>query len=393
LYKKQRGKILMTTQGFTTRTKLGRGYSKRNHLSHEGMDDIYNLSRQLVATNTLDVLLESIARNAVEILKIKFSRILTIDFDGSFRCQVAFPNSLSLRSQRIRKEPAQAQQVYKKAILNDSATLIGPKDKAVSMDTKRALRMDGTNGLYLIPLRVEDTAIGLLVLGGNWAPAIDSAQQEKLRMAEMIADQAAGAIYRARLSYRLEESSLETVLALAKTVEARDQYTGGHSNKMVDLSEQIARKLNCNFAEVQNIRWAALLHDIGKIGIPDQILHRSGPLTKEEWVIMRQHPQIGAEIVLMVSNLAHVAMLILSHHERYDGTGYPNGLQQEEIPLGARILAVADAYSAITDGRVYRPARSHREAISELQNCTGKDFDPRVVKAFLSVVEQYVGHA
>jgi HD-GYP domain-containing protein (c-di-GMP phosphodiesterase class II) len=121
------------------------------------------------------------------------------------------------------------------------------------------------------------------------------------------------------------------------------------------------------------------------LGIPDTILLKPGPLTPEEWVIMRRHPQIGAEIVNRVSNLAEVTELIHDHHERWDGSGYPRKKIGEEIPLGARIVAVADSYSAMTDGRRYRSSCTHAEAMQELRRCSGTNFDPGVVEAFMSL--------
>jgi putative nucleotidyltransferase with HDIG domain len=153
------------------------------------------------------------------------------------------------------------------------------------------------------------------------------------------------------------------------------------------LAERTAATLHCTEEEIQTIRRAGLLHDIGKISIPEEILHRPGPLAEEEWALIRRHPDVGAEIVLMVSNLAEVAELVRSHHERYDGKGYPRGLKGEDIPLGGRILAITDAYTTLTDGRAYREAISHNEAITELKRCSGSHFDPQVVEAFLSLFQ------
>ncbi|WP_075064562.1 HD domain-containing phosphohydrolase [Ornatilinea apprima] len=187
-----------------------------------------------------------------------------------------------------------------------------------------------------------------------------------------------------RLGSELEEAYLESILALAKAIDARDTYTSDHSQQLVLWAEMVARRLQCSEKEIEAICWAALLHDIGKIGIPDEILHKPSTLTDEEWCRMKQHPEIGANIVSNIKKLKTAIPLIRHHHEHFDGSGYPAGLSGEQIPLGARILSVVDAYGAMIDRRVYRPAREPEEAVSELRRKAGKQFDPQVVNAFLS---------
>jgi HD-GYP domain-containing protein (c-di-GMP phosphodiesterase class II) len=135
------------------------------------------------------------------------------------------------------------------------------------------------------------------------------------------------------------------------------------------------------------VEWAARLHDIGKIGVPDKILRKNGPLTAEEWESMRKHPEIGSRIVEPIKKLANVAPLIKAHHEWYDGTGYPLGLKGKDIPLGARILSIADAYGAMLDNRIYHRPRTQIDAIFELRNKKGTQFDPELVEVFIRIVE------
>ena len=156
-----------------------------------------------------------------------------------------------------------------------------------------------------------------------------------------------------------------------------------HSEAVIEMSAGVARTLGLRETEVQWIRSAALLHDIGKVAIPDEILHKPGPLTDEEWVLMKQHPVIGERILRVLPGMGPVARIVRHEHERWDGDGYPDGLAGEEIPIGSRIIIAADTYHAITSDRPYRAARSHREAIEELTRCSGTQFDPAVTGALI----------
>jgi putative nucleotidyltransferase with HDIG domain len=163
---------------------------------------------------------------------------------------------------------------------------------------------------------------------------------------------------------------------------------GGHSKRVALLVRNTARRLNRSDSEIEAFYWAALLHDIGKVGVPLSVLSKAGPLTNQEWAVMKLHPTVGTNIIQSLNGMLKViAPIILSHQEKYDGTGYPYGLKGEEIPFGGRILAVVDAYDAMTNDRAYRNARTIEEAIQELRLMSGKHFDPRVVRAFLKALQ------
>ncbi len=180
--------------------------------------------------------------------------------------------------------------------------------------------------------------------------------------------------------------SVQAVQALAAVVHVRDQKIGAHSYRMIHLAEETARRMNVTCKDLFLIRLGALLHDIGKIGISDAILHKPGPLNEEEWTMMRLHPMIGARILGEVDGYFQVlAQIVISHHERWDGHGYPRGLVGEEIPLAARILSVVDAYDAMTSRRPYKEPMSIAAAEAELRRCAGTQFDPAAVEAFLAV--------
>jgi diguanylate cyclase (GGDEF)-like protein/putative nucleotidyltransferase with HDIG domain len=175
----------------------------------------------------------------------------------------------------------------------------------------------------------------------------------------------------------------EAIEALAVALLERDRYTGEHSEAVIEMSGSVARNLGLNAPEVERVRSAALLHDIGKVAIPDEILHKPGPLTTDEWQLMREHPVIGERILRVLPGLGSVARIVRHEHERWDGDGYPDGLAGEHIPLGSRIIIAADTYHAITSDRPYRGAKSHSEAIEELSRCAGSQFDPKVTAALI----------
>ncbi len=239
----------------------------------------------------------------------------------------------------------------------------------------------------IVPVRSEQETIGTLAIGRLKQDRPRPFSEAEIRLLEGVAEIGGTAIQRARLHHNLEDAYLQIVVALAGAVDARDTYTSDHSERMAHWAETVARALGCDGHEVQDIRRAARLHDIGKIGIPDSILLKPMALSEAEWAVMRRHPLIGADILMCVQRMRGVAALVRHHQERWDGTGYPDALQGDKIPVGARILAVVDAYSAIIDERPYKRARTHTEAIAELRRCAGTQFDPTIVDVFCQVVE------
>jgi GAF domain-containing protein len=242
--------------------------------------------------------------------------------------------------------------------------------------------------LCLVPLRAGDPSagsgrvFGLLLLGEERSEAREPFTPEKTRLARSIGEQTASALHRAELFVELERAYLQTVLALARAVDAKDTYTGDHSERLAEMALAVGRTLGMSARELEDLRYGAMLHDIGKIGIADAILQKPSELGADERGRMRQHSAIGAQILAPVPRLAGAARIIRHHHERYDGTGYPDQLAGEAIPLGARILTVVDSYSAIMDRRVYKDAGSREEAIAELKRCAGTQFDPHIVEVF-----------
>jgi diguanylate cyclase (GGDEF)-like protein len=186
------------------------------------------------------------------------------------------------------------------------------------------------------------------------------------------------------------EDEQAMINALTAAASAHHEDVAKHASRITIMAEATAREIGCSEQEIHIVRLSALLHDIGKIGIPDAILDKPGPLTKEEWEIMHLHPQIGQRIMHQAGGIfAALAHVIVAHHERWDGKGYPMGLSQHDIPIEARILAVVDSFDAMTSQRVYRKSAPIEEARIELLRCAGSQFDPEVVIAFMSVLNRY----
>ncbi|MDX1934037.1 MAG: GAF domain-containing protein [Capsulimonadales bacterium] len=254
--------------------------------------------------------------------------------------------------------------------------------------SRRADRKTGitTHSLVSVPLVRDGRTIGAIQAINKRDEA--SFTTEDLDLLQSIADIAALAIENARLYAELENSYDTTLQALTAALDARDHETEGHSRRVVEYAVRLAREIGLSGAELRTLRRGALIHDIGKIGIPDAILHKPGPLTPEETEVMRRHPELGYEMLRGVSHLSEEVMLVLAHQERWDGRGYPAGLSGNEIPLFARLFAIVDTFDAILSDRPYRKGRPYSVACRIIEEEAGKQFDPSLVNAFLAIPEE-----
>jgi putative nucleotidyltransferase with HDIG domain len=281
------------------------------------------------------------------------------------------------------------------------------------------MKMPGHDGLWLldrIRKQSEDTAVIMLTGYGDTESAVECLRRgavDYLLKPPKVTDlvraieralakrriELARKRYQSRLEKRVREKTAElqrafveiedaynsTLLALVAALDAREHETSDHSQRVVRYTVAIAERLGISGSELDNIRRGALMHDIGKIGVPDSILLKPGPLTPVEWDEMRRHPEIGFNILKGIGFLSGTAEIVLSHHERFDGNGYPRKLRGSEIHIGARIFMVADTLDAITSDRPYRKSQGYEAARQEIERCAGTQFDAEVVKAFLSL--------
>ena len=235
------------------------------------------------------------------------------------------------------------------------------------------------------PMFVSEKLSGLIVLGYGDGAALN---EEDTVQARQLADQVAVAISNARLIEELDELNWGTLYALARAIDAKSNWTAGHSERVTEVALKIGQNMGLDQKKLDDLHRGGLLHDIGKIGIPPEILDKAGKLTDEEYQLMREHVRIGARILEPIEAYGAVIPVVLHHHEYYDGSGYPDGLKGEGIDLGARIFTVADHYDALISDRPYRAGLPREKVIGFIKEDSGTKFDPNVVEAFLAVMAQ-----
>ncbi len=231
------------------------------------------------------------------------------------------------------------------------------------------------------PLVLHDHILGVIAVSGRRNN--DNFKEEEMNLLYNLAMQTAVAIENATLNKNAEQTYFETISALALAVDAKDTYSRGHLDRVANYSVMIAKQLKLSTSDVKTLRDAARLHDIGKIGVTDMVLLKPGPLNDEEWEMMKKHPEIGEGIIKPIQSLRNLCDIVRHHHEKLDGSGYPDGLKGDEITHLVRILTVADIFDALTTDRPYRKGFTHEKAIEELRKMQGK-LDMTVVEAFVS---------
>ncbi|MFP4497353.1 MAG: GAF domain-containing protein [Vulcanimicrobiota bacterium] len=348
---------------------------------------LFELGKIMVSTLDRKEVLTKVLANAIRLLHAEDGSLMLLDQEREIlEIEVAhgLPESV-VKETRI----PLGEGIAGKVALEGKPRLLkkGIKDAESKTDVK-AVEIPSA---LSVPLRFHTKIIGVLNVKGKKAydpTSGDNFTKSDLDILTMLASQAAIAIENAELHKSLEDLFVNSIKALANAIEARDPYTRGHSERVTEYSIKIANYMNLPNDEIKKIRYAALLHDIGKINIKEEILNKPGRLTDEEFQIMHNHPTLGVKIMEPVKEFKDILPYMYHHHERYGAGGYPDGVHGEQIPLPARILAVADSFDAMTTDRPYRNALPLQVALNELIKNSGTQFDPRVVKVFMEIIEK-----
>jgi HD-GYP domain-containing protein (c-di-GMP phosphodiesterase class II)/HAMP domain-containing protein len=341
---------------------------------------LYEMSRALGSTLDLDILLDSVLDSALRIFGVDSGYVMLRDRESA---------RLDLRCWRGGRLDEKGERPERSAmsdwVVSQGRPLVfnPPADGEV---TQQVDTVTGAVAALCVPFISSEGVIGAIAVGTHDRKHRFSS--DDVRLLSTIANHVTMAVGNIELFSSLQEAYLATVRSLAAAVDAKDPYTRGHSDRVAEFSRAIAERMGMSHEQCTALEMAAYLHDIGKIGVGEDILRKPGALSPEERGIMRHHPLIGAGILKPVAFPWPITPVVRHHHEHFDGKGYPAGLTGDEIPMLARILAVADAYEAMMADRPYRAGRSSEDAIVELRVCAGTQFDPRVVDAFIDVLEQ-----
>lgn len=357
-------------------------YEEMRQKLHE-ISALLEVSKVMILTTDLDDLLNIIMEISMNLLHADSGSLMLVDKDTScLRIKIVKGAGPDFSPEEFTVNIGEG---IAGQVASDGNPQIVHKGDAL-LSGKKMIYKDEVVSCISVPLKIQDMIMGVLNL--NSTKDYFRFSPKDVDILSAFASQASLAIEKSRIYDELITTNLRTMQSLAYAIDARDSYTAGHGQQTVDYVMKVARKVKLSEYDIKLLEYASLLHDIGKIGIADEVLKKTEKLSGDEFENIKKHVKIGANIIHPVEFLRQVIPLIYYHHEKYDGTGYPEGLKGEEIPIGARILTVVDSYGAMTSDRPYRKALSDKEAIAELIKWSGSQFDPEVVSVFLEIIEE-----
>jgi putative nucleotidyltransferase with HDIG domain len=349
------------------------------------LGELHNISNAINSVLDLENLLDMVLSVTVDVLKV--GRVSLFLFDEK-KENLVLKISKGLDRELINNLTIPVGEgIIGKVAVEGKPLLIKDIDRELNKQKKSDSNDKYSNKSFLcVPLKIKNEIIGVLSVNNKENNEIFN--ENDLELLIILSSQIAVAIENANLYDDMKDSYKTTILALSNALDAKDSYTGGHSSQVTKYAIPVAEYLGYNKKQLERLEYAGLLHDIGKIGIIENILNKNGRLTDDEFAIIKKHPVIGAEILQAVNFLEDIVPIVKYHHERWDGKGYPDGLKGEEIPLGARIISVSDTFDAMTSDRPYRDGLPAKIARDEIEKCSGSQFDPVVAHAFLKLFDE-----
>jgi response regulator RpfG family c-di-GMP phosphodiesterase len=370
----------------TLRAVIKRGLEKqrlyRENIHLKETVALYKISEAMGSTIRLDFLLNLILETAIKEMDADMASFLLVDEKSSKiipKASLGVPEELRESGILTGQDDISAWVIKygKPRVLDEEAG-----EKLGQHFLKKQIR-----SAIVHPLLAKGKVIGILVLIRS-QEQISPFTLGQLQSLSIIASKAASAIENSMLYEELKESYLQTLTALANAVEARDIYTRGHTERVCLMAQSLAAEMGWDEEKLWEVKMGGILHDIGKLGVPDAILNKAETLTFEEFEAMKQHPIRGSKILEGIPFLAPAIPYVLYHHERFDGKGYPYGLKKDQIPLQGRLMAVVDTFDAMTSDRPYRKAKTFKQALDEIRDCADTQFDPQIAELFLKTWEK-----
>jgi putative nucleotidyltransferase with HDIG domain len=375
------------TQALQSLSRLEQGICDQLKLQQRQLGALMNIGQMINSPQGLKRVLEEVMDSLIALMRAERGFLMLTDTRGELTVRIA----RGIDQVNLDEEEFKVSRTVVRRVAESSQPIL-------TTNAQEDPRFDGNvsvaayhlRSILCVPLKLKNDLIGVVYVDNR--ARIGIFREADLALISAFADQAAVAINSAQLfenllkSHReLEEAYEDTLEGWAKALELRDKETEGHTQRVAVLTERLARAMGVSDSALVHIKRGALLHDIGKMGIPDDILRKKGPLTDEERRIMEKHPLYAYEMLSQIDFLMPALDIPYCHHEKWDGSGYPRGLKGEEIPLAARIFPITDVWDALTSDRPYRGALPHAEVRQRIQDDAGRHFDPRVVAAFMAL--------
>jgi HD-GYP domain-containing protein (c-di-GMP phosphodiesterase class II) len=366
---------IMMLIGIIAISKIFRQYNE--NITH--IKSLQNIDRAMLTSLSLKGVMNTVIDALNTTLDADAMAIFTVD-NGSHLHTCATHNLSDTVEQRVKSES----NGFLSWVVENRKPIIIPKiNDNEDEEFLRTLRNEGFSSYMGAPITVKGTMpVGVLTL---YSKRPRRYTRREMDFIKAISSQVAIALDRAQMVDRMKEMGVESVRALVEAIEIRDPYTRGHSHQVADLAIRLGKAMGLTERELNLIEFAGLLHDVGKIAVPETILQKRAKLNDDEWQVIKKHPEHSAKIVEPVLDLRYITNWILHHHERWDCKGYPDGRSREDIPLQSRILAVCDTYSAMTESRPYRNALTVEETRAEIERVSGTQLDPMVAQVFLDL--------